>query len=261
MISTDSSVIAGEGIRAEELVPNKWTTRMCDLPDCKNYEKLNKCARCRTAMYCSKECQRADWVHHKPCCKLATDFPPPVDPQTGGEPPLRRHLRLWNSRFDGSLVCAVIVALELNKHPENIDSFGLVISLQPRPHVEAGSRFDFHAAVVMPMAKIAEVMALQKGQARGPNTGPGTMELHKQHRDELKERSGGLEDFAAVLVMAENIGPHALPGGPAMEIRFKPIAVHRHMIRSAQLNNPTLDWYLTLEFQVKRDRPNQSIVE
>ena len=30
---------------------------------------LQKCARCKSAWYCSKECQRADWKAHKPFCK------------------------------------------------------------------------------------------------------------------------------------------------------------------------------------------------
>jgi hypothetical protein len=28
-----------------------------------------KCAGCRTACYCSKECQVEDWKPHKPACK------------------------------------------------------------------------------------------------------------------------------------------------------------------------------------------------
>ncbi|KAJ7161972.1 hypothetical protein C8R43DRAFT_1123679 [Mycena crocata] len=154
-------VIAPEGSSPDQ-VPNKLATRTCDLRDCKNYKKLNKCARCRTAMYCSRECQKRDWADHKAMCKLATDFPPAADPETGGEPPLRRHLRLWTARFDGSLICATIVALNLHKRPSNIDTFGLVVSLHPRPHAEAGARFDFISAVVTPMAEIAEIMECQK---------------------------------------------------------------------------------------------------
>ncbi|KAJ7510924.1 hypothetical protein B0H11DRAFT_1956601 [Mycena galericulata] len=254
------SIIAAEGSPADEFLPNRLATRVCDLRECKNYEKLNKCARCRTAMYCSKECQKADWPHHKPLCQLAKNFPPSADPD-GGEPPLQRHLRLWTSRFNGSLVCATIVALQLNKHPQNIDKFGLIINLTPRPHAEAGSRFDLVSAEVTPMAEMEAIMRLQNFQARTSNPGPTVMQLHKQHRDELKKRSGGQEDYATVIVIAKNLGPHALPGGMATEIRFKPIGVHRQMVRSAQLTDPTLAWYQTLLYQVKEDIPNREIVK
>ncbi|KAJ6602811.1 hypothetical protein DFH09DRAFT_1125577 [Mycena vulgaris] len=254
-------VIAGEGTGAEDRTPNQWTTRMCDLRDCKNHENLNKCARCKTAMYCSRECQRADWGHHKPACKLATDFPAPVDPETGGEPALQRHLRLWTARFNGSLVCATIVALELHKHPANIDAFGLVVTLTPRPHAEAGARFDLFSAKVRPMAEIEVLMGFQRTQARSGGTSPHVMELHRQHRAALKARTGGVEDYATMVVIAQNRGPHALPGGLSTEIRFKPIGVHRQMVRSAQLTDPTLNWYSSLEIQVQRDIPNQAIVD
>ncbi|KAJ6589334.1 hypothetical protein B0H19DRAFT_1103618 [Mycena capillaripes] len=248
-------VIAPEG--AEEIVANKLTTRVCDALDCKNHEDLHKCARCKTAMYCSKECQKADWSRHKPYCKMVTEFPPATDPDTGGEPPLQRHLRLWAARFNNSLVCAIIVALELNKHPKNIDNFGLVVTLHPRPHAEAGARFHLVSAVVMPMAEL--VVTFVDVPAR-PGHGSTLMQLHKEHRDELKARTKGMEDYATMVIVAMNKGPHALPGGLQTEIRFKPLGVHKKLIRSAQLNDPTLDWLTTLRNQVDGDHPNQTLV-
>ncbi|KAJ7161976.1 hypothetical protein C8R43DRAFT_316764 [Mycena crocata] len=249
-------VIAGEGTGAANIVPSKTTTRTCDLRGCQNYENLNKCSRCRTAMYCSKACQKTDWAHHKSSCQLAADL---EDPNADGEPQLQRHLRLWCSRFTGSLVCAAIVALDLRPHPTNIDNFGLVVSLQPRPHAEAGARFDLVDAVVTPMAKIEAVMGYRTAEAKAG--GPHVMELHKQHRDERKKGSGGEEDYATCVVMAQNLGLNRLPGGPRTEIRFKPIGVHRAMVHSAQLADPTLDWRLTLKHQVQDDIPNQEVVE
>ncbi|KAL7546963.1 hypothetical protein ACHAWF_010279 [Thalassiosira exigua] len=32
-------------------------------------QSLQKCSRCKSPFYCSKECQRADWKKHKPICK------------------------------------------------------------------------------------------------------------------------------------------------------------------------------------------------
>ncbi len=37
--------------------------------------KLLVCKRCRTAHYCSKECQHADWKEHKAVCVPYVEFP------------------------------------------------------------------------------------------------------------------------------------------------------------------------------------------
>jgi len=41
----------------------------CSLPDRQVEQKImQKCARCRCAYYCSRECQKADWKIHRPIC-------------------------------------------------------------------------------------------------------------------------------------------------------------------------------------------------
>lgn len=50
-----------------------WTCRAVKWPI---KEKLQKCDRCQTARYCSKECQLRDWPTHKRKCSiLATEAP------------------------------------------------------------------------------------------------------------------------------------------------------------------------------------------
>ncbi|KAJ7741181.1 hypothetical protein DFH07DRAFT_778180 [Mycena maculata] len=175
----------------------------------------------------------ADWRHHRVFCQLSKA----TDPETGGEPPLQRHLRLWTARFNGSLVCATIVALEVSKCPENIDKFAA-----PPRRGQLAIRFGLGGGD-------AHGMRLQSMQAQGPDTGPTVT----QHRDALKVRSGGQEDYATVMVIVKNLGPRALPRGMTTEIRFKPIGVHQ------KLTDPTLTWYQGL--QVQRDIPVQEMVK
>ena len=46
------------------------TTVVCDDPVVTN----SMCSGCRRVVYCSRECQLADWAHHKPECKFIRAF-------------------------------------------------------------------------------------------------------------------------------------------------------------------------------------------
>lgn len=42
-----------------------YRCRICQ----KTGETMKKCSQCKTARYCSTECQKADWKQHKPICE------------------------------------------------------------------------------------------------------------------------------------------------------------------------------------------------
>ena len=47
----------------------------CSQPDGKvERSEVKPCARCRSAFYCSRECQKADWPRHRHICDLNVDF-------------------------------------------------------------------------------------------------------------------------------------------------------------------------------------------
>jgi hypothetical protein len=96
-----------------------------------------------------------------------------------------------------------------------------VVTFHPRPHKEAGSRFQFISTAVTPMTEMVDkfIMTLGAQSQQGADHGPNLMKLHKQHRDELKERTGGMEDYATIVVVVRNVGEHALPGAVKTEIR------------------------------------------
>lgn len=48
----------------------------CGKEESKDGPELMRCARCRNAMYCGVECQKADWKSHKGyCSKVASKKP------------------------------------------------------------------------------------------------------------------------------------------------------------------------------------------
>ena len=42
----------------------------CRTPSTENEKRLERCAKCQDAYYCSRECQVAHWPEHKSRCKL-----------------------------------------------------------------------------------------------------------------------------------------------------------------------------------------------
>lgn len=177
--------------------------------------------------------KEADWAHHKPFCAIASK-PNRQVPGFAGEPPLRRHLRHWTSRFDCSMRLAVLVALDIANHPENLDKKGLIIHLHPRPHANVGSRFSFVSAEVEDMSFIEEVLLSWRD-------GDELLKMHKSERKAARDKSGGDDDFATCLVFASNEGKTPLPGGEhGVEMRCDlshHLVIYIHLSSSAAGSN------------------------
>lgn len=52
--------------------------RLCEV--CKSEGQTYPCSRCKHVSYCSRVCQKADWVNHKFHCCVAEIIPPPTSP-------------------------------------------------------------------------------------------------------------------------------------------------------------------------------------
>lgn len=161
-----------------------------------------------------------DWPAHKAFCKMTITNRanlPVVKGFEDSEPPLRRNLRHFTSRFNNSLMFAAITALDLMNRPERIDTHGVLIMLRPRPHANTGARFFMESGVPM---SIAEIKALTPGgQTLIPDQ---TWNMHQAERARLRKQSNGKEDFATMLVIARNEGPTPIPGDDhALEMRYE----------------------------------------
>ena len=67
----ENVLVVAENVLDKTKTEEVLITVTCCLPGCKvksSDQTLKLCARCRTVMYCSSTCQRADWKRHKSVC-------------------------------------------------------------------------------------------------------------------------------------------------------------------------------------------------
>ncbi|KAG0232834.1 hypothetical protein BGW42_007843 [Actinomortierella wolfii] len=61
-------------IGKEDALVEDMTVKKCALPGCRLMkEDLKQCSKCKSAWYCSKQCQVEDWKSHKTTCRELYD--------------------------------------------------------------------------------------------------------------------------------------------------------------------------------------------
>src|SRR5436190_8189952 len=70
-----------------------WILIMTEAAQCAGCTKtalnLKRCAKCQTTLYCSRECQKADWKQHKRVCSsnpASANFSPSTSTDAGQPP-------------------------------------------------------------------------------------------------------------------------------------------------------------------------------
>lgn len=188
------------------------------------------------------------WKQHKEACNMYLVL---LQGDNATEPPLRRHLRHWTARFECSLICAAIVGMNIHRSFSNVHKYGMIITLNPRPHAITGARYSL---------KNCEVISMEAFRLFVDTLGMRmVLDQHEKERDLVKKKSGGEKDFAACAVMVINEGKWKLDGEHNTEMRFKPLCINKDMARSPQLNDPSLAWLQTLEMQIRKDFPARSL--
>ncbi|KAF9029793.1 hypothetical protein BDZ89DRAFT_1159624 [Hymenopellis radicata] len=100
--------------------------------------KLSQCVNCRTAKYCSKECQRADWRNHKLACKKIEQDRQKLAAETGIASAYD-DVQAWLEYYNTPLKNCAIASYRLveTPHMEKDAMFMVVLSYDgrdPRPH-------------------------------------------------------------------------------------------------------------------------------
>ncbi|KAJ7495831.1 hypothetical protein B0H11DRAFT_2000767 [Mycena galericulata] len=176
---------------------------------------------------------------------------------TDGEPMFQRNLRHWAARFDATLLNACIRGLNLKYEWERIGQGALLITMEPRPHSNVGARWRIQNAGMFRNEDIMEVLenAGMADQYRNE-----VLPLHRKERERLQKRSRGTADYAAVIMMAGNVGPDALDGDHAPMMRFKPIDISQSMVAKMPIEKYKGDWCQDLKNQVHDDRPSKHVM-
>ncbi|KAJ7884803.1 hypothetical protein B0H14DRAFT_2564203 [Mycena olivaceomarginata] len=169
-----------------------------------------------------------------------------------GKQILQRHLRRWVARFEATLIDACICGLNLKYEWERIKEGGLCIFMVPRPHQNQGSRRHIDEARMLSNEDIMDVM--EKGGVDDQWT--TLLSLHSLERDDLRKSSGGLADYATVIIIGVNGGLHPLKGDHPPAIFFQGVDVHHSTVMP--FDQYCGDWRQDLMNRVQYEHPRST---
>lgn len=98
-------------------------------------KKLSKCTGCQQVYYCSKECQRSHWKHHKEACTIAA-----ANTQQSNRD---RDFDKWTKLADAPLTTAFISALKLQQDPSRGRTHIVLQEVHYTPSASKEYRYKF----------------------------------------------------------------------------------------------------------------------
>ncbi|KAJ7254726.1 hypothetical protein C8J57DRAFT_1346510 [Mycena rebaudengoi] len=222
----------------------------CSMEGCIFRGPMKACAHCKSAWYCSVQCQKKHWELHKPICNQILEH----IGHTPEEPLLDRHLRHWTLRFEATMLNACIRGLNLKHEWDRIEKEGLVILLQPRPHSRLGSRLHIHRAGVYKNEVIHSMLDALGVNAEHRNR---LLPLQMEARQRLQERTCSLADQAYIFAIARNDGPNAIEGRHPSALRILTPTIYKPQVVSMPMTEYDGDWLQDLKDQIHGDCPMQ----
>ncbi|KIK66930.1 hypothetical protein GYMLUDRAFT_157146 [Collybiopsis luxurians FD-317 M1] len=147
--------------------------RICD--QCGQYEtpavRFRLCGGCMVTQYCSQECQKLHWPHHKPICQHTTSQMASIKQQHASanysnDENIAKNLRKFCSTHTSLLSWAGFQALQLKRVPSNIRQHALVIDLALLSHPEPHRKFSVVSTRIVKRNYIADPLVLADIQRR-----------------------------------------------------------------------------------------------
>ncbi|KIJ95891.1 hypothetical protein K443DRAFT_682704 [Laccaria amethystina LaAM-08-1] len=132
--------------------------------------KFRLCGGCLTTQYCSQDCQREHWPHHKAICQHTASVSKAAIAAASSSPAADQHLaknlRKFASAHTALLGWAGFQALQLKRVPANIRQNALLIDLSYHPHGESQRRFSIASTHIVPRSYVHDPLVIADIQRR-----------------------------------------------------------------------------------------------
>ncbi|KAJ7507067.1 hypothetical protein B0H11DRAFT_2318401 [Mycena galericulata] len=149
-------------------VAHGFIDRACHEVSCLNTKlkgsSMSFCKQCTSVFYCSAACQRKDWPRHKSFCRMqATAL---ALEATAGRLP--KDFEAWRHAMGPPVFsCICVGALELKRHPENLDNKFVFLTLRERKEgvTTPAKAFEYEDIQVFDRSELSRATGAVNGDA------------------------------------------------------------------------------------------------
>ncbi|KAI0077804.1 zf-MYND-domain-containing protein [Panus rudis PR-1116 ss-1] len=186
---------------------------------------LKACSRCKSAAYCSRECQKKDWPRHKPACNHNADLAEALKGHAETlEGQLQRftlpdgitlyeldqRLEKWVRFHNTTLMVVTMHAIRVTEDLMRARTHVLYITLRARPRKEHGDSAGKFFAI-----KDAQVLSIAEARKKEAPWPESLDQLNSLQED---SEANGRGQVAAAMVQCEPLAVQTVPFGSLRDI-------------------------------------------